>query len=136
MDKIKTLRKIRKADVGWNRDNMQPDDREGCAGKGFDKTLPIEALIKIAYKMNPRPNIITMTVAKRAPYKGQSYMKLFPLDTIDKEIEKRRNNCFGCDRCIMYIIEWETEEDIAVLRPGPPPPPPPPPPNRNRTGRL
>lgn len=118
MDKIKTLRKIRKADVGWNRDNMQPDDREGCAGKGFDKTLPIEALIKIAYKMNPRPNIIIMTVAKRAPYKGQSYMKLFPLDNIDKEIEKRRNNCFGCDRCIMYIIEWE-EEDIAVLRPVP-----------------
>ena len=107
MEHIKTLRKIERADVGWHRDNLQPINREGCAGKGFDKTLPIEALIKIASKMNPRPNIITKTITKRAPFTGQSYMKLFPLDNIDEQIEKRRNGAFGCDKCVMYIIEWD-----------------------------
>ena len=100
MEYIKTMQRRDGVDVGYNNSNIHPVDREGCVGvNGLDKTLRLNQVVEIAYKMENRPNIIV-----KAGKNAKWYLKRFPTDQIDGEIQKQtwRNT----SRSVMYIIEW------------------------------
>ena len=100
MEYIKTLQRRDGVDVGYHNSNLHPVDREGCVGvNGLDKSLLLDQVIEIAHKMENRPNIIV-----KAGKNAKWYLKRFPTDQIDDEIQKQtwRNT----SRSVMYIIEW------------------------------
>ena len=93
---------IRKGyDVGWHGSNIQPIDREGCVGAGgIDKSYTLDMVMKLAYKMVDKPNIII-----KAGQNAKWYMKKIPINKIDEAIEKQKWR--DTRRYTMYVIVWE-----------------------------
>ena len=59
MEHITLMEKRIGADLGYHKSNLRPVNDEGCVGKsGLDKNLSLERILEIAYKMNPKPNVI------------------------------------------------------------------------------
>ena len=88
-------------DVGYTSSNIHPIDREGCVGSsGIDKAFTFEMVMKLAYKMENKPNIII-----KAGLNAKWYFKRFDRNVIDHEIEKQ--NWRDTTRSTMYIIEWD-----------------------------
>ena len=102
MEHVKKQIKIREGvDVGYNGSNIQPIDREGCVGAGgIDKSYTLDMVMKLAYKMDDKPNIII-----KAGQNAKWYMKKIHVDEIDNEIEKQKWR--NTSRCTMFIIDWD-----------------------------
>ena len=101
MEHFKTIEKIRGCDVGWHSSNIHPINREGCVGAaGIDKSYTLNMIMKLAYNMDDRPNII-IKAGKNAKW----YMKKVPVNKIMERVEKQKWR--DTSRCIMYIIVWE-----------------------------
>ena len=93
------------ADVGYHESPLHPadgsKDAEKRVGKrGFDKTLTLEDMIGIASRMEERPNIIV-----KAGLNAKWYLKRFPKESIDVEIEKQQWRP-GVKNCTMWVVEW------------------------------
>lgn len=89
-------------DVGYHESNLRPANGEGCVGAdGLDKTLSLGRILEIAYRMDPKPNIIV-----KAGPRAKWYLKRCPRGLIDAEIEKQRS-WRDTSRCIMRIIDWD-----------------------------
>ena len=59
MEHIASLEKRIGADLGYHESNLRPANDEGCVGKsGLDKSLSLERVVEIAYKMDEKPNVI------------------------------------------------------------------------------
>ena len=100
MEHVKKIEQRKGVDVGYNGSNIQPIDREGCVGaSGIDKSFTFEMVMRLAYKMDNKPNIII-----KAGPNAKWYLKHFQKDVIDEEIEKQKWR--DTRRCIMYIIDW------------------------------
>lgn len=100
MEHFKSIEKREGCDV--YADNIHPINREGCVGDaGIDKSYTLDMVMKLAYKMDDKPNII-IKGGKNAKW----YMKKVPLNKIDDAIEKQkwRDNMH---RSTMYIIVWD-----------------------------
>jgi hypothetical protein len=67
---------------------------------GIDKTYTFEMVLKIAYKMDNKPNII-IKAGKNAKW----YLKYFQQDIIEDEIKKQKWR--DTSRYVMYIIDWK-----------------------------
>ena len=101
MENIRTINKRNGVDIGYHESNLRPSDGEGCVGKsGIDKTFTLMNVIEIANRMNPRPNIII-----KAGPRAKWYLKKFPRDKIEEEIEKQQWR--DTSRATMWIIEWD-----------------------------
>ena len=101
MEHIVMMQKLIGVDVGFHNSNLHPRDREGCIGKsGLDKSLSLNQIIEIAYKMENKPNII-IKAGKNAKW----YLKNVSKDTIESKIDKQKWR--DTSRCMMYIIEWD-----------------------------
>lgn len=101
MEHIKFIEKRQGVDIGYHSSNIHPVDREGCVGtRGIDKTFTFEMVLKLAYKMENKPNIII-----KAGPNAKWYLKRFQKDVIDDEINKQKWR--DTSRCSMYIIEWD-----------------------------
>ncbi len=101
MENIRRVEKRIGVDVGYHKSNLQPQNRDGCVGKsGIDKTYTLEQVIRKANDMNPRPNII-IKAGKNAKW----YLKRFPNNEIDVEIEKQKWR--DTSRATMWIVEWD-----------------------------
>jgi hypothetical protein len=93
------------ADVGYHESPLHPadgsKDAEKRVGKrGFDKTLTLEDMIGIASRMDERPNVIV-----KAGLNAKWYLKRFPKESIDVEIEKQQWRP-GVKNCTMWVVEW------------------------------
>jgi hypothetical protein len=100
MEYILSMQTREGVDVGYNSSNLHPEDGEGCVGEnGLDKSLNLDQVIRIAYKMENTPNIII-----KAGPNAKWYLKRFPTDQIENEIQKQTWR--DTSRCVMYIIEW------------------------------
>ena len=96
-----TIEKRFGCDVGWHSSNIHPIDREGCVGaQGINKSYTLEMVMKLAYKIDDKPNII-IKAGKNAKW----YMKKIPINEIDHAIEKQKWR--DTSRCTMYIIYWD-----------------------------
>ena len=83
MEHITFLEKRIGADLGYHESNLRPANNEGCVGKsGLDKTLSLQEILEIAYKMEEKPNIII-----KAGPRAKWYLKRCPKVLIDTEIE-------------------------------------------------
>jgi len=101
MNHIVMMERLTGVDVGYHSSNMHPADREGCVGKnGIDKTLTLERVIELAYKMESKPNIII-----KAGPNAKWYLKRFSKEVIEEEIKKQ--SWRDTSRCMMYVIEWD-----------------------------
>ena len=89
-------------DVGYHNNNIYPKDCAYRVGKGgIDKSLTLEKIIELAYKMEEKPNIII-----KAGPNAKWYLKKFSKDVIENEIEKQKK-WRDLTHCTMYIIEWD-----------------------------
>ena len=103
MEFVRNYEKHDKTDLK-KHDNLHPINGEGCVGKsGIDKTYTLDMVMKLAYKMPDKPNII-IKAGKNAKW----YIKQCPVDEIYTEIEKMRYSKFWKDALLAttYIIEW------------------------------
>jgi len=101
MEYIKTIEKRVGVDVGYNNDNIDPINREGCVGRsGINKSYTFEMVLELAHKMADKPNIII-----KAGPRAKWYLKRFRKDVIEDEIIKQKWR--DTSRCTMYVIEWD-----------------------------
>ena len=101
MEHVKNIEQRTGVDVGYNGSNIQPIDREGCVGaSGIDKSYTLDMVMKLAYKLDNKPNIII-----KAGPNAKWYMKKVHVDEIDNEIEKQKWR--NTSRCTMFIIDWD-----------------------------
>lgn len=102
MEHISRMEKRNGVDLGYHHSNLHPENGEGCVGKsGLDKNLSLEKILKIAYRMEKKPNIII----KGGP-NAKWYLKRCPENIIDTEIEKQRR-WRNISRSTMWIILWD-----------------------------
>jgi hypothetical protein len=102
MEFIKKLDKRIGENVGFIHSDIRPDDSQVCVGKeGLNKSLTLEQIITIAYKMDTRPNIII-----KAGINAKWYLKYFPKEKIQIEVDKQKK-FRDISRCTMWIIEWD-----------------------------
>jgi hypothetical protein len=100
MEFFKNIEKREGCDVGWHDSNINPIDGEGCVGaSGINKSYTLDMVMKLAHKMDDKPNII-IKAGKNAKW----YMKKVPINKIDEAIEKQKWR--DTSRCTMYIIVW------------------------------
>jgi hypothetical protein len=101
MDYVKNIEIRKGVDVGYHDSNIEPLNRERCVGKsGIDKTLILQDVLNLAYKIDERPNIII-----KAGPNAKWYLKRSQQDRIEDDIKKQ--NWRDTSRCIMYIIDWD-----------------------------
>ena len=101
MEHIARMEKRICADLGYHESNLHPKNGEDCVGKsGLDKSLSLEKILEIAYKMDEKPNIII-----KAGPKAKWYLKRCPKKLIDESIEKQRR-WRDISRSTMWIIDW------------------------------
>lgn len=99
MENLKSIKKISGVDVGYHLSVIDPVDRKGCIGKrGIDKNYKLVDIIKLAKEA--KANIIVKG-GKNAKW----YLKNFPLDKIEEEIDKQRWR--DTSRYSMWILEWD-----------------------------
>ena len=102
MDHILYFKKRIGVDLGYHESNLDPIDGEGRVGKsGLDKTLPLQRILEIAFKMKEKPNIIV-----KAGPRAKWYLKKFDKKLIEKEIEKQKS-WRDVSRCTTWIIDWD-----------------------------
>ena len=102
MEHISLLEKRVGVDLGYRESNMHPINGEGCVGaSGLDKSLTLEEIVKIAYTMNDKPNIIV-----KAGPNAKWYLKQCPKELIDTEIEKQRS-WRDISRSTMWIVQLD-----------------------------
>ena len=102
MELIKSVIKIKGVDIGYHDSVIDPVDREGCVGKhGINKSYSFEEVLKIASKINIKPNII-IKAGKNAKW----YLKSCPKHMINENIQKQKWRP-GTSRYMMYVIEWD-----------------------------
>ena len=100
MENISKITKMKGVDIGYHQSNIHPPNGEGCVGKsGINKDYTFEMVLDLAYKMNPKPNIII-----KGGKKAKWYLKRIPIETINDAIIKQ--NWRDTTRCTMYIIDW------------------------------
>ena len=64
--------------------DLRPADGEGCVGKaGIDKSFSLQRIMEIAYKLEPKPNLL-IKGGKNAKW----YLKRCPIDLIES-----KNHC-------------------------------------------
>jgi|LakMenE01Jun11ns_1017448.scaffolds.fasta_scaffold9791435_2 hypothetical protein len=103
MEHITFLEKRIGVDLGYHESNLHPANDEGRVGKsGLDKSLSLEEILEIAYKMNEKPNVII-----KAGPRAKWYLKRCHKDLIETEIEKQRS-WRDISRSTMWIIDWDT----------------------------
>ena len=101
MELVRNIETRKGVDVGDHGSNIVPIDGEGCVGKnGLDKTLTFEQVLRLAYRIENKPNVII-----KAGPNAKWYLKRFQKETLEDEIEKQKWR--DTSRCIMYIIEWD-----------------------------
>jgi hypothetical protein len=101
MENVKRIDVRKGVDVGYHGSNMDPIDREGCVGAaGINKSYTFEMVLKLAVKMDPKPNIII-----KAGPDAKWYLKRFEKSVLEEEIVKQ--NWRDTSRSIMYVIEWD-----------------------------
>jgi hypothetical protein len=102
MEHFKSIEKREGCDVGaYGSCDIHPKDREGCVGlHGIDKTYTLDMVMKLAYKMDEKPNILL-----KAGPNAKWYMKKVLPSKIDEAIEKQKWR--DSSRCTMYIIRWD-----------------------------
>ena len=106
MEHVNTIKTRRGCDVGWHSTNIEPINREGCVGvRGIDKSYTIDMVIKLAYKIKNKPNIIV-----RAGRYAKWYLKKVPPNQIESSIDKfeKKNpkTKLRRENFTMYIIVW------------------------------
>ena len=102
MEYVKHMVPKEGCDVGWHSSNIHPKDREGCVGKaGIDKSYTIDMVIQLAYRTQPRPNILIKTGPK-----AKWYMKQIDLTELDAKIQSQKWREDQTKNYIMYVIEW------------------------------
>ena len=107
MENVTNLEKRIGADLGFGSANLHPANGEGCVGSsGLDKTLRLEEILKIAYEMDEKPNIII----KGGPH-AKWYLKRCSKDLIDASIEKQRS-WRDISRSTMWIIDWDINPNV------------------------
>jgi hypothetical protein len=100
MDQINNIEIRRGVAVGYHSSNIHPIDGYGCVGKqGIDKSFTIEMVLKIASKIDKKPNII-IKAGKNAKW----YLKRLNNDLIDDAIINQQWR--DTSRGVMYIIDW------------------------------
>ena len=101
MENVRNFEKKVGCDIKWRCD-IHPIDREGCVGKsGIDKTYTLDMVLKLAYKIEDKPNIII-----KAGPNAKWYLKRCPKEMIEtkiQELQKWKNT----SSCTMYIIDWD-----------------------------
>ena len=101
MEHFKSIEKIKGCDVGWHSSNIHPIDREGCVGAaGIDKSYTLDMVIKLAYKIDDKPNIII-----KGGTNAKWYLKKVPPNEINDAIETQKWR--DTSKCIMYVIVWD-----------------------------
>jgi len=101
MEYTKIVEKRKGVDIGFTTSNIRPIDSEGCVGaSGIDKSFTLEMVLKLAYKMENKPNIII-----KAGPNAKWYMKICQKELIEQEIKKQKWR--DTSSCLMYIIEWD-----------------------------
>ena len=99
MEHINSIKKRIGVDAGYHGSIIDPVDRKGCVGvSGINKNYKLEDVIKLAHEVNV--NIII-----KAGVNAKWYLKRFPLDTLEEEIQKQ--NWRDTTRYTMWIIEWD-----------------------------
>ena len=102
MEHTKNVQKRKGVDVGFHSSNLHPKTREGCVGKaGIDKSYTFEMVLKLAYKMERKPNIIV-----KAGPNAKWYLKYCRKDMIEDKVETQKWRG-EIETCTMYIIDWE-----------------------------
>lgn len=108
MEHIQKIEKKVGVDIGWNSFNMYPEDGEGRKGKqGFDETLTFERMLGIAYRMNPRPNIMI-----KGGLNAKWYLKYFPEELIEHEIGITTKWKKNIPHNKLYIITWDDYDPL------------------------
>ena len=101
MEHMNLLEKRIGVDLGYHSSNLRPENHRRCVGKyGLDKSCSLGEILEIAYSMSEKPNIII-----KAGPNAKWYLKKFPKDNIDIEIEKQRWRDTSGNT--MWIIEWD-----------------------------
>lgn len=101
MEHVQKYEKRQGVDIGYHSSNLYPANRDVRVKKhGINKNFTLDEMIKMAYTMVEKPNIII-----KAGPNAKWYLKSFPVDVIEREIEKQ--NWRDVSRCTMYIIEWD-----------------------------
>ena len=90
MEYIKKLERQDGVDIGFHDEIHK---------HGHDKTISLEQIVKIAYNMDEKPNII-IKAGKNAKW----YLKKCPVNDIPNKINKQKWR--DTSRCTMYVIEW------------------------------
>jgi hypothetical protein len=90
MEYIKKLERQDGVDIGFHDEIHK---------HGHDKNISLEQIVKIAYNMDEKPNII-IKAGKNAKW----YLKKCPRDDITNKINKQKWR--DTSRCTMYVIEW------------------------------
>lgn len=102
MEHISTFKKLNGCDIGFIKDNIYPADNYGRVGlHGLNKTFSLNDIIRIAWTMEEKPNILI----KGGP-NAKWYLKKFDSRIINDEIAKQ-NWRDSSRRSTMYIIEWD-----------------------------
>ena len=100
MDQVDNIEVRRGVDVGYHISNVHPIDRYGCVGKqGIDKSFTFEMVLKIASKIDEKPNIII-----KAGENAKWYLKRCPKELLCGAIVSQQWR--DTSRCKMYIIDW------------------------------
>ena len=103
MEHIISLERRYGVDAGFHDANLHPKDGEGRVGKaGIDKTYTLNDVLKLAYKMDEKPNIIV-----RGGSRSKWYLKRFSLDDFETEIAKQKK--WRACSVNMWIIKWDNE---------------------------
>jgi|TARA_R110002074_G_scaffold144282_2_gene291772 hypothetical protein len=101
MEHIESFQRRNGVDIGYGPEmDLHPSDGEGRVGKsGIDKTFTLSKMIELAYRTEPRPNIII----KGGP-RAKWYLKRFQPNEIESGIEKQRWR--DNTRATMWVIKW------------------------------
>ena len=112
MEHVRKYERRPGADIGYHSSNLHPATSQAppaaapresvCPRKnsGINKNFTLDEMIKMAYNMVEKPNIII-----KAGPNAKWYLKSFPKDVIESGIEKQKWR--DVSRCTMYIIEWD-----------------------------
>lgn len=96
MEYIKEIR--HGVDAGYGV-QFHPANGEGRKGKhGINQNLTLEEVIRLARKMEEKPNIII-----KSGEKAKWYLKRYTMEELPGEIEKQQWR--DTSKCTMYIIE-------------------------------
>ena len=100
MEYVTSFTKRRGVDVGYIESDINFDHPQRVGKSGFDKTLSLEEVFKIAHTMDPKPNIII----KGGP-NAKWYFKNVKYDTIEERIKKQQWR--DISRVTMYTVYWD-----------------------------